>query len=106
MNKEYLVSVMLAVQAGVRSCRHAATEVMKWSDEKDAEIAALTRSNEKIQAAFDSAYQSIGDQIEEIAKLREENQRLRGLLREAAGGLDPDTNVSLLIDIRKQLEGE
>lgn len=37
---------------------------------------------------------------------RSENQRLRGLLREAAGGLDPDTNVSLLIDIRKQLEGE
>ena len=47
---------------------------------KDAEIAALTRSNEKIQAAFDSAYQSIGDRIEEIAKLREENQRLRELL--------------------------
>ena len=47
MNKEYLVAIMMDVQAGTRSCRHAAKEVMEWSDEQAAEIAALKAEVER-----------------------------------------------------------
>jgi len=36
------------VQAGTRSCRHAAKEVMEWSDEQAAEIAALKAEVERL----------------------------------------------------------
>jgi len=63
VNKEYLVAIMMDVQAGTRSCRHAAKEVMEWSDEQAAEIAALKAEVEQLRGTHNEIRQSYDSTI-------------------------------------------
>lgn len=85
MNKEYLVAVMMDVQAGARSCRHAAKEVMEWSDEQAAENAALKAEVAALRASNAELLEALKD-LMDCEHMDEVRYYAKTAIRKAEGG--------------------